>query len=83
MLARTSAAGIVDAVGHLRLDQVLAGDLTGDAVVLGMAATGRTALPVLGPVVAPVSLLVGAAVAGQTRGPPPRPWQRMRRRLAT
>ncbi len=65
MLALTFATGVVDAVGYLRLDQVFAGNMTGNVVILGMAATGGTGLPVLGPVVALVSFLVGAAVAGR------------------
>ncbi|MGN9913524.1 YoaK family protein [Phytohabitans sp. LJ34] len=65
MLALTFATGVVDAVGYLRLDNVFGGNMTGNVVILGMAATGRTGLPVLGPVVALVSFLVGAAVAGR------------------
>ncbi|MGQ4427380.1 DUF1275 family protein, partial [Streptomyces violaceoruber] len=40
MLALTFATGVVDAVGYLRLDQVFAGNMTGNVVILGMAATG-------------------------------------------
>lgn len=65
MLALTFATGVVDAVGYLRLDQVFAGNMTGNVVILGMAATGGTGLPVLGPVVALVFFLVGAAAAGR------------------
>lgn len=65
MLALTFATGVVDAVGYLRLDQVFAGNMTGNVVILGMAATGGTDLPVLGPSVALVSFLVGAAVTGR------------------
>jgi uncharacterized membrane protein YoaK (UPF0700 family) len=65
MLALTFATGVVDAVGYLRLDNVFGGNMTGNVVILGMAVTGRTGLPVLGPVVALVSFLVGAAVAGR------------------
>jgi uncharacterized membrane protein YoaK (UPF0700 family) len=65
MLALTFATGVVDAVGYLRLDNVFGGNMTGNVVILGMAATGRTGLPVLGPVVALMSFLVGAAVAGR------------------
>ncbi|MDQ0775548.1 uncharacterized membrane protein YoaK (UPF0700 family) [Streptomyces aurantiacus] len=39
--------------------------MTGNVVILGMAATGGTDLPVLGPAVALVSFLAGAAVAGR------------------
>ncbi|GAA5075357.1 YoaK family protein [Thermocatellispora tengchongensis] len=65
MLALTFATGVVDAVGYLRLDQVFAGNMTGNVVILGMAATGGTGLPVLGPVMALVFFLVGAAAAGR------------------
>ncbi|MEV4889796.1 YoaK family protein [Nonomuraea sp. NPDC055795] len=65
MLALTFATGVVDAVGYLRLDQVFAGNMTGNVVILGMAAIGGTGLPVLGPVVALVSFVIGAAVAGR------------------
>lgn len=65
MLALTFATGVVDAVGYLSLDKVFAGNMTGNVVILGMAATGETDLPVLGPVLALVFFLVGAAVAGR------------------
>nr|WP_078618039.1 MULTISPECIES: YoaK family protein [unclassified Streptomyces] len=65
MLALTFATGVVDAVGYLRLDQVFAGNMTGNVVILGMAATGGAGLPVLGPAVALASFLTGAAAAGR------------------
>lgn len=65
MLALTFATGVVDAVGYLSLDKVFAGNMTGNVVILGMAATGETDLPVLGPVLALVFFLVGAALAGR------------------
>jgi uncharacterized membrane protein YoaK (UPF0700 family) len=65
MLALTFATGVVDAVGYLSLDKVFAGNMTGNVVILGMAPTGETDLPVLGPVLALVFFLVGAAVAGR------------------
>ncbi|WP_432082668.1 YoaK family protein [Streptomyces sp. WAC 04229] len=65
MLALTFATGVVDAVGYLRLDQVFAGNMTGNVVILGMAATGGTGLPVLGPVAALAAFLAGAATAGR------------------
>ncbi len=65
MLALTFATGAVDAVGYLRLDQVFAGNMTGNVAILGMAATGGTGLPVLGPALALAFFLVGAAVAGR------------------
>ncbi|XRQ09162.1 YoaK family protein [Actinomadura welshii] len=65
MLALTFATGVVDAVGYLRLDQVFAGNMTGNVVIIGMAATGASGLPVLGPVLALVFFLAGAAAAGR------------------
>ncbi|GGP68038.1 YoaK family protein [Saccharothrix coeruleofusca] len=65
MLALTFATGVVDAVGYLRLDQVFAGNMTGNVVILGMAVAGGTGLPVLGPAVALLSFLVGAVAAGR------------------
>ncbi|MFE1238088.1 YoaK family protein [Streptomyces tendae] len=66
MLALTFTTGVVDAVGYLRLDQVFAGNMTGNVVILGMAATGGgTGLPMLGPVLALASFLAGAATAGR------------------
>jgi uncharacterized membrane protein YoaK (UPF0700 family) len=65
MLALTFATGVVDAVGYLRLDQVFAGNMTGNVVILGMATVGGTGLSVLGPTVALVAFLVGAAAAGR------------------
>nr|WP_221378910.1 YoaK family protein [Actinoplanes polyasparticus] len=65
MLALTFATGIVDAVGYLHLDKVFAGNMTGNVVILGMAASGRTDLPVLGPLLALAFFLVGAATGGR------------------
>ncbi|MFF0728597.1 YoaK family protein [Streptomyces sp. NPDC004134] len=65
MLALTFATGVVDAVGYLHLDQVFAGNMTGNVVILGMAAAGGTGLPVLGPALALALFLAGAAVAGR------------------
>jgi len=65
MLALTFSTGIVDAVGYLRLDQVFAGNMTGNVVILGMATIGETGLPVLGPAMALVFFLVGAAAGGR------------------
>ncbi|MEU8729510.1 YoaK family protein [Streptomyces tendae] len=77
MLALTFATGVVDAVGYLRLDQVFAGNMTGNVVILGMAATGGgTGLPVLGPVLALGSFLAGAAAAGRVLRTAPPGWSR-------
>ncbi|MDX8141599.1 YoaK family protein [Lentzea sp. BCCO 10_0061] len=65
VLALTFSTGVVDAVGYLRLDQVFAGNMTGNVVILGMAAVGGTGLPVLGPALALVFFLAGAAAGGR------------------
>jgi uncharacterized membrane protein YoaK (UPF0700 family) len=65
MLALTFGTGIVDAVGYLGLDRVFTGNMTGNVVILGMALVGADDLPVLGPVLALVGFLAGAAVGGR------------------
>jgi uncharacterized membrane protein YoaK (UPF0700 family) len=65
MLALTFSTGIVDAVGYLGLDRVFTGNMTGNVVILGMALVGADDLPVLGPVLALVGFLAGAAVGGR------------------
>lgn len=71
MLALTFSTGIIDAIGYLALDRVFTGNMTGNVVILGMAMTGSTGLPVLGPLVALVMFFLGAMVAGRRlRGRP-------------
>lgn len=65
MLALTFGTGIVDAVGYLGLDRVFTGNMTGNVVVLGMALVGAEDLPVLGPVLALLGFLAGAAAGGR------------------
>ena len=66
MLALTFSTGMIDAVGYLGLDRVFTGNMTGNVVILGMALTGADGLPIIGPIIALVLFLVGAAVAGRT-----------------
>jgi len=66
MLVLTFTTGINDAVGYLGLDKVFTGNMTGNVVVLGMALTGNTGLPVLGPALALVGFIGGAAAGGRT-----------------
>ncbi|MFW7413546.1 YoaK family protein [Demequina sp. SO4-18] len=66
MLALTFSTGVIDAVGYLGLDRVFTGNMTGNVVILGMALTGVDDLPVLGPVLALIGFLVGAAIGGRT-----------------
>lgn len=65
MLALTFSTGIIDAVGFLGLDRVFTGNMTGNIVILGMAVTGADDLPVVGPILALVGFMAGAAVAGR------------------
>jgi uncharacterized membrane protein YoaK (UPF0700 family) len=71
MLALTFSTGIIDAVGYLGLDRVFTGNMTGNVVILGMALTGADGLPIVGPIIALVLFMVGAATSGFTlRGQP-------------
>jgi len=65
MLVLTFSTGIIDAVGYLGLDRVFTGNMTGNVVILGMALMGADGLPVLGPSVALVGFVLGAAIAGR------------------
>ncbi len=65
MLALTFSTGVIDAVGFLGLDRVFTGNMTGNVVILGMALTGVDGLPVLGPFLALIGFLAGAAVGGR------------------
>ena len=64
MLLLTFCTGIIDAVGFLGLDRVFTGNMTGNVVVLGMGLAGADNLPVLGPALALVGFMVGAAAGG-------------------
>ncbi|GAA3666375.1 YoaK family protein [Arthrobacter ginkgonis] len=64
MMALTFVTGALDAVGYLGLDRIFTGNMTGNIVILGMAAAGGNGLPVLGPALALVAFVLGAAVAG-------------------
>ncbi len=66
MLVLTFTTGINDAVGYLGLDKVFTGNMTGNVVILGMALVGAEGLPVLGPALALVGFMVGAAIGGRT-----------------
>lgn len=66
MLALTFSTGVIDAVGYLGLDRVFTGNMTGNVVILGMALAGGNGLPIIGPIIALVLFMVGAAVSGRT-----------------
>lgn len=74
MLALTFTTGVNDAVGYLGLDKVFTGNMTGNIVVLGMALVGGSGLPVLGPALALVGFMLGAAVAGRALRDGTRTW---------
>jgi uncharacterized membrane protein YoaK (UPF0700 family) len=65
MLALTFSTGVVDAVGYLGLDRVFTGNMTGNVVLLGMALTGTTNLPILRPLLALGFFLAGAVVGSR------------------
>ncbi|NEM89758.1 DUF1275 domain-containing protein [Galbitalea soli] len=69
MLALTFSTGVIDAVGYLGLDRVFTGNMTGNVVILAMALTGADKLPVVGPVIALVLFMAGAATAGRVLRP--------------
>jgi uncharacterized membrane protein YoaK (UPF0700 family) len=74
MLALTFSTGVVDAVGYLGLDRVFTGNMTGNVVILAMALTGADGLPIVGPLIALVLFLAGAAVSGRTLKGLPAGW---------
>jgi uncharacterized membrane protein YoaK (UPF0700 family) len=65
MLALTFSTGVIDAVGYLGLDRVFTGNMTGNVVILGMGIVGAEDLPVLGPLLALVGFMAGAALGGR------------------
>ena len=74
MLVLTFTTGINDAVGYLGLDKVFTGNMTGNVVVLGMAVAGGSGLPILGPALALVGFMAGAAIAGRALRDGTRSW---------
>jgi uncharacterized membrane protein YoaK (UPF0700 family) len=74
MLALTFSTGVIDAVGYLGLDRVFTGNMTGNVVILGMALTGAAGLPIVGPVIALLAFMAGAAVSGRTLRKRPAGW---------
>jgi uncharacterized membrane protein YoaK (UPF0700 family) len=74
LLTLTFSTGVVDAVGYLGLDRVFTGNMTGNVVILGMGLTGAADLPVLGPVIALLTFLAGAVLAGRVLRHAPATW---------
>jgi uncharacterized membrane protein YoaK (UPF0700 family) len=76
MLALTFSTGMIDAVGYLGLDRVFTGNMTGNVVILGMALVGSQGLPVLGPLLALLGFMAGAALGGRLLRRSPAGWTR-------
>jgi uncharacterized membrane protein YoaK (UPF0700 family) len=76
MLLLTFSTGVVDAIGYLGLDKVFTANMTGNVVILAMGLTGQDGLPIVGPVVALIGFVVGAAVAGRLLRGVPKGWHR-------
>lgn len=74
MLALTFTTGVVDAVGYLGLDRVFTGNMTGNVVILGMGVVGAEDLPVLGPLLALLGFMAGAALGGRVLKRAARAW---------
>jgi len=74
MLALTFSTGVIDAVGYLGLDKVFTGNMTGNVVILGMALAGADGLPILGPVIALLAFMGGAAISGRVLKGRPAGW---------
>ena len=74
MLVLTFTTGVNDAVGYLGLGKVFTGNMTGNVVVLGMALVGGSGLPVLGPALALLGFMAGAAIAGRALKRADRSW---------
>ena len=74
MMVLTFTTGIIDAVGYLGLDRVFTANMTGNVVILGMGLVGAEDLPVLGPTVALVCFMGGAALAGRVLRRAAGPW---------
>jgi uncharacterized membrane protein YoaK (UPF0700 family) len=81
MLALTFSTGVIDAVGYLGLDRVFTGNMTGNVVIIGMALTGDTDLPLLGPLVALAGFGIGAAIGGLAMGSSETAWSPVITRL--
>ena len=74
MLALTFSTGVIDAVGYLGLDRVFTGNMTGNVVILGMALLGADQLPIVGPVLALLGFMAGAAAGGRVLRQRPAGW---------
>ncbi len=71
LLTLTLVAGYMDALSFLGLDGVFTANMTGNLVILGLAAGQAAELRALGCAAAFASFAVGAALAARLIGPPP------------
>ncbi|MFI2754569.1 YoaK family protein [Cellulomonas sp. P22] len=76
LLVLTFGTGVVDAVSYLALDRVIAGNMSGNMLLLGMALAGGAHLQVVGPVVAFAAFWVGAQLCGVALRSTPDGWTR-------
>ncbi|WP_460795786.1 YoaK family protein [Microbacterium sp. GXF0217] len=65
LLALTFATGLLDAVSYLALDGVFTGNMTGNVLFIGFAATGVDGIPLLNNVVALAGFVVGSILSGR------------------
>lgn len=75
LIVLTFSTGMVDAIGFLGLDNIFAGNMTGNVVIIGMAIGGGD-LPIVGPALALVGFMAGAAGAGLALRCAPAAWTR-------
>lgn len=74
LLVLTFGTGVVDAVSYLALDRVIAGNMSGNVLLLGMALAGGAHLQVAGPAIAFAAFWVGAHLAGRALRSTPDGW---------
>ncbi|MFE9884765.1 YoaK family protein [Streptomyces scopuliridis] len=65
LLTMTFATGLVDAVSYLRLGHVFVANMTGNVVFLGFSLAKAYQLPVVAPIVAMTTFVLGAFFGGQ------------------
>lgn len=68
LLLLTLATGIIDATSYLALDRVFTGNMTGNVLFIGFAATGVPGIPLLNNTLALVGFFVGAVIGSRTIG---------------
>lgn len=77
LLIMTFSTGLVDAVSYLRLGHVFVANMTGNIVFLGFSVSQDSGLPVVAPIVALASFVVGSFLGGlfsRLLGGTPRRW---------